>query len=57
MSKYEYALANGYHLLVSASAIEKHVDQQPDKKLTDVTYNTATRTPSTDCRTASPTRP
>ena len=38
MSKYEYALANGYHLLVSASAIEKHVDQQPDKKLTDVTY-------------------
>ena len=33
MSKYEYALANGYHLLVSASAIEKHVDQQPDKKL------------------------
>ena len=38
MSKYEYALANGYHLLVSASAIEKHVDQQPDKKLADVTY-------------------
>ena len=38
MSKYEYALANGYHLLMSASAIEKHVDQQPDKKLTDVTY-------------------
>ena len=33
MSKYEYALANGYHLLISASAIEKHVDQQPDKKL------------------------
>ena len=30
--------ANGYHLLMSASAIEKHVDQQPDKKLTDVTY-------------------
>ena len=38
MSKYEYALANGYHLLMSASAIEKHVDQQPDKKLADVTY-------------------
>ncbi len=38
MSKYKYALANGYHLLMSASAIEKHVDQQPDKKLTDVTY-------------------
>ena len=38
MSKYEDALANGYHLLVSASAIEKHVDQQPDKKLADVTY-------------------
>ena len=38
MSKYEYALANGYHLLMSASAIEQHVDQQPDKKLADVTY-------------------
>ena len=38
MSKYKYALANGYHLLMSASAIEKHVDQQPDKKLADVTY-------------------
>ena len=38
MSKYKYALANGHHLLMSASAIEKHVDQQPDKKLTDVTY-------------------
>ena len=38
MSKYKYALANGYHLLMSASAIEKHVGQQPDKKLTDVTY-------------------
>ena len=38
MSKYEYKVFNGYHLLVSASAIEKHVDQQPDKKLADVTY-------------------
>ena len=38
MSKYEYKVFNGYHLLVSASAIEKQVDQQPDKKLTDVTY-------------------
>lgn len=38
MSKYEYKVVNGYHLLVSASAIEKHVDQQPDKKLADVTY-------------------
>ena len=38
MSKYEYALANGYHLLVSASAIEPHVKNQEDKKLADVTY-------------------
>ena len=38
MSKYEYALANGYHLLVSASAIEQHVENQEDKKLADVTY-------------------
>ena len=38
MSKYEYKVVNSYHLLMSASAIEKHVDQQPDKKLTDVTY-------------------
>ena len=38
MSKYEYKVFNGYHLLMSASAIEKHVDQQPDKKLADVTY-------------------
>lgn len=38
MSKYEYVLANGYHLLVSASAIEPHVKNQEDKKLADVTY-------------------
>ena len=38
MSKYEYALANGYHLLVSASAIEQHIKNQEDKKLADVTY-------------------
>ena len=38
MSKYEYKVVNGYHLLVSASAIEQHVENQEDKKLADVTY-------------------
>ena len=38
MSKYEYKVVNGYHLLVSASAIEPHVKNQEDKKLADVTY-------------------
>ena len=38
MSKYEYKVVNGYHLLLSASAIEPHVKNQEDKKLADVTY-------------------